>query len=460
MSTNKQIIHFYRFLDYEDLNSLNFQFEKPSKDIDSNIYFAKLKTPLYFYLPRSEILEVFQDDFSRNKARYRIDLEEHPELLEFCENLDALCVNLASQNSKQWFSKSLTSDVLIKYLQGLYDSIEEEVTIDIDIDNLSHLDGLSEYNNDEQKNLLIEINSIEFFKQTFRLKITLDSIVDAEDIIDDDDEEEEIEDDMNFSHFLEKTTSDKEYIDRENNKKNIEEIVSLGSADEHDVQLNTNVEVNTDVIPEDTHQATTDENNLQEALKEETLKEETVLEEAKIDDNKSQDNKVEAQEVQLENTETSELPIEDVETEMQGAKNQPKKTDVVKNVVKVEETLESQVEESKIELQKGGTEENTKETDNKSISTSEVINNEVLMDLAENVENNDLQSTLTKDEINEIEELISLKNREKEKYLINAERAEKASKSLFQKAKETAEEIQSLSSRIKNTSSIGNSQNI
>ena len=141
---------------------------------------------------------------------------------------------------------------MIKYLQGLYDSIEEEVTIDIDIDNLSHLDGLSEYNNDEQKNLLIEINSIEFFKQTFRLKITLDSIVDAEDIIDDDDEEEEIEDDMNFSHFLEKTTSDKEYIDRENNKKNIEEIVSLGSADEHDVQLNTNVEVNTDVIPEDT----------------------------------------------------------------------------------------------------------------------------------------------------------------------------------------------------------------
>ena len=87
MSTKKQIIHFYRFLDYEDLNSLNFSFNKPSKDTDSNIYFAKLVNPLYFYLPRSEILEVFQDDFSRNKARYRIDLEEHAELLEFCENL-------------------------------------------------------------------------------------------------------------------------------------------------------------------------------------------------------------------------------------------------------------------------------------------------------------------------------------------------------------------------------------
>ena len=111
-------------------------------------------------------------------------------------------------------------------------------------------------------------------------------------------------------------------------------------------------------------------------------------------------------------------------------------------------------------MQNAGAEQKTKENDTKSISTSEVINNEVLMDLAENVDNNDLQSTLTKDEINEIEELISLKNREKEKYLINAERAEKASKSLFQKAKETADEIQSLNSRIKNTNSIGNSQNM
>ena len=66
---------------------------------------------------------------------------------------------------------------------------------------------------------------------------------------------------------------------------------------------------------------------------------------------------------------------------------------------------------------------------------------------------------LSQQEISEIENLISEKNREKAKYLINAERAEKASQSLFKKAKEAEEEIQSLSSKIKAVS-ISNTSNI
>jgi hypothetical protein len=105
--------------------------------------------------------------------------------------------------------------------------------------------------------------------------------------------------------------------------------------------------------------------------------------------------------------------------------------------------------------------EHKENSDTRSISTSEVINKEVVLDLAENVEpSKELSSILTKDEINEIESLISIKNREKTKYLINAERAEKASRSLFQKAKDTEEEIKSLNSKIKGSASIGNTQNI
>ena len=97
MSTIKKIIHFFRYLEYDDLESLGFNFEKPVKNIDSGIYSAKIIEPVYFYLPKSEILEVFQDDFAMNKARYRINLDEHHELLEFCDNLDTLCINLASK---------------------------------------------------------------------------------------------------------------------------------------------------------------------------------------------------------------------------------------------------------------------------------------------------------------------------------------------------------------------------
>ena len=346
--TNKKIIHFFRYLEYDDLESIGFEFFKPIKNSDSGIYSAKIKEPIYFYLPKSEILEVFQDDFAMNKARYRINLDEHDELLEFCDNLDTLCINLASKNSKNWFSKFLTADILIKYIQGIYDDIEnEEISLDIDIDNLSHLDELTDYNNDNEKNLLIKIDSIEFFKQTFRLKLTIDDIV--EDIeLDDDSNKEDLDEEnsMDFTAILEKTSND-------------------------------NVVENTPVII----------NNVEEVI--------------------------------------PELLDNDI----------------------LEKQLNSDSQEKK------------QNTDINSISNSEVINGEVLDDLAENVGNDTYIDRMSLQEITEIEGLISEKSREKSKYLINAERAEKASQSLFRKAKETDEEIKSLSSKIRAVS-ISNSSNI
>ena len=351
MSTNKKIIHFFRYLEYDDLEDIGFEFNKPEKNLDTGIYSAKIKNPVYFYLPKSEILEVFQDDFTMNKARYRINLDEHSELLEFCDNLDTLCINLASKNSKHWFSKFLTADILIKYIQGIYDNLDnEEISLDIDIDDLSHLDELTDYNNDNEKNLLIKIDSIEFFKQTFRLKLTIDDIV--EDIeLDDDSKKEELDEDnsMDFTAILEKTSNDND-IENEN------------------VTVVNNVE---EIIPE-------------------------------------------------------------------------KKNNVM-------ETLEKQLNDT--------SQEKNQNLDVKSISNSEVINEEVLSDLAENVDKDAYIDRLSHQEITEIEVLISEKNREKSKYLINAERAEKASQSLFKKAKETDEEIKSLSSKIRAVS-ISNTSNI
>lgn len=377
MSTNKKIVHFFRYLEYDDLEEIGFEFNKPEKNIDTGIYSAKIKNPVYFYLPKSEILEVFQDDFTMNKARYRINLDEHSELLEFCDNLDTLCINLASKNSKNWFSKFLTADILIKYIQGIYDNLDnEEISLDIDIDNLSHLDELTDYNNDNEKNLLIKIDSIEFFKQTFRLKLTIDDIV--EDIeLDDDSKKEELDEEnsMDFTAILEKTSNDND-IENEN-------------------VVNDTVLAETPGV---------------------TVVNDTVLAE-KVD-------------VVVVNN------VEEIIPE--------KNADVI-------DTLEKQLNDT--------SQEKNQKLDVTSISNSEVINEEILSDLAENVDKDAYIDRLSQQEISEIEVLISEKNREKSKYLINAERAEKASQSLFKKAKETDEEIKSLSSKIRAVS-ISNTSNI
>tara|TARA_B100000963_G_C22625329_1_gene672041 strand:- start:656 stop:1930 length:1275 start_codon:yes stop_codon:yes gene_type:complete len=424
MSTNKKIIHFFRYLEYDDLEDLGFDFEKPEKNIDSGIYSAKIKVPVYFYLPKSEILEVFQDDFSMNKARYRINLDEHSELLEFCDNLDSLCINLASKNSKSWFSKFLTADILIKYIQGIYDTLEnEEVSLDIDIVNLSHLDDLSDYNNNDEKNILIKIDSIEFFKQTFRLKLTIDDIVDDIELDNSYSEDEDVDDknSMDFTAILEKTSND-------------------GNLENDNVVVN-NVE---EVIPE-------------EKLEGEKLVNEEVVENEEVVGNEKVVNIQDKEELinKLTNIVTkqdvSEKEHENSNEEENVQRNESPKNELPVNVD--ESKVDDKVLENNVTINKG-------KEDIKSISHSEVINEEVVRDLAENVDTDMFGSDmLSQQEISEIENLISEKNIQKAKYLINAERAEKASQSLFKKAKETEDEIKSLSSKIKAVS-ISNSSNI
>ena len=424
MSTNKKIIHFFRYLEYDDLEDLGFDFEKPEKNIDSGIYSAKIKVPVYFYLPKSEILEVFQDDFSMNKARYRINLDEHSELLEFCDNLDSLCINLASKNSKSWFSKFLTADILIKYIQGIYDTLEnEEVSLDIDIVNLSHLDDLSDYNNNDEKNILIKIDSIEFFKQTFRLKLTIDDIVDDIELDNSYSEDEDVDDknSMDFTAILEKTSND-------------------GNLENDNVVVN-NVE---EVIPEEKLEG-------EKLVNEEVVENEEVVGNEKVVNIQDKEELINKLTSIVTKQDVSEKEHENSNEEENVQRNESPKNELPVNVD--ESKVDDKVLENNVTINKG-------KEDIKSISHSEVINEEVVRDLAENVDTDMFGSDmLSQQEISEIENLISEKNIQKAKYLINAERAEKASQSLFKKAKETEDEIKSLSSKIKAVS-ISNSSNI
>jgi hypothetical protein len=190
-------------LEYDDLNNLEFEFKDPIKT-DLNTYIASLNNPISFILPKSEILDIYQDNFGNNKFQYVIDVDEHQELLIFLENLDSLCINMASENSVKWFKKTLDAKTLIKHYINLYnldDSDSDQIiTADFEIGNTVLLDDLSNYNDDDA-NLLVSIEGIEFYKQTFKWKIVLESVLDR--LTSDDEFETESDDEeVNFENIF------------------------------------------------------------------------------------------------------------------------------------------------------------------------------------------------------------------------------------------------------------------
>ena len=94
--------HFFNYLEPESIDKLDLKFNNPEKTYKGT-YFAKLLKPLKFYLPKSEILGVFEDKFKVVSIKYLIDDEENYEFLNFLDNWDSSCVNLASKNSENWF---------------------------------------------------------------------------------------------------------------------------------------------------------------------------------------------------------------------------------------------------------------------------------------------------------------------------------------------------------------------
>ena len=207
-----KVIHFFKYLEYDDLYNLGFKFDLPIKSA-LNTYIAKLKTPIYFILPKNEILDLKQDNVGNNIFQYIIDVDEHSSFLTFLDNLDSLCINLASENSTIWFKKHMDSRKLVDLYNNLYyeqeddeDSNETLTVCDFHITNTELLDELSDYNDNNDSNLKVYIEGIEFFKKTFKWKMVLDSVVedideDAKDS-DNDDADNKVQDDFDFDSLI------------------------------------------------------------------------------------------------------------------------------------------------------------------------------------------------------------------------------------------------------------------
>jgi hypothetical protein len=73
-------------------------------------------------LPKSEIVEIYEEPNSGVKRlKYIINKEKCSKFLAFCDNMDSLCVELASINSNTWFRRDIDKKKLVQLYNRIYD---------------------------------------------------------------------------------------------------------------------------------------------------------------------------------------------------------------------------------------------------------------------------------------------------------------------------------------------------
>ena len=180
----REILNVYDWVDYEKVKTLDIEYLniKPGKKAN-NIYSSELKEPIRFYLPRSDVHNLYKDDYDEYYIDYNINSKEHTEVIEFLENIDSLCIAEASKNSEIWFKKKLDEETLIKYFNSVYtvendeeEEEEEELFLPINIEKDS-VEEINNFNQDETAVMIVKVIGIDFFKKTFRWKLEFDSVI-------------------------------------------------------------------------------------------------------------------------------------------------------------------------------------------------------------------------------------------------------------------------------------------
>lgn len=174
-----RMIHYFYYTEYNKLVDLGFHFNAPRKE--RNTYISYLQNPIYFTLPKSEILEIYECNVTQeNRLKYVVDAESRSDLVKFLENLDRLCIDLSYKNSNNWFKKAIDKEVLQESYYSLYGEDKDEDNenvMEIVVDKEALLDHLVDYNRSETLNLMVCIKGIEFFKSRFKWYITLEKLV-------------------------------------------------------------------------------------------------------------------------------------------------------------------------------------------------------------------------------------------------------------------------------------------
>lgn len=191
---SKLMLQYGRYTDYDKLESLRWDFNEPSKIGET--YIAKLKRELFFILPKSEILEMYEEPITKSKKlKYIVNVNKHKKFVNFLDNLDSLCIELAYKNSSKWFKREIDKTKLVERYNRTYDDDDEpdengdyNSILDIQVNDINLVNELMDYNEDDT-NIVVSLKGIEFYQKTFQWNINLENIVD-EMVIEDDEESE------------------------------------------------------------------------------------------------------------------------------------------------------------------------------------------------------------------------------------------------------------------------------
>ena len=461
---SNKIKHFFEYLDYENLNAEDNSFQRPEKN-NKGIFLAMLTTPYKFYLPKSELCDMFQDSYGNNMINYIINLDSHAEIVRFLENFDSLCIANAANNSKSWFGKDLNTEKLIKYYNTLYELSEDEKSLylPISVEN-SDIEDIINYNEDDTSILSVKIVGIEFFQQTFRWQIKFNSIVDS---IEETDDEDEVNFDVLVGGNIPIQEIEKHFTSLEIPRSSENEQNIHNNSDENVIDFKNETKKVSDEYESDVSDGHRNEDNCSynelEYNKEDTSDEEqssqeedsSINEESSDDESDTNEYKEVSQELESKDDDKSSQQYNDssesdndveVESEVE-SRAESEVESQAESEVESQENIERVSNNSNLDKDNDKQEDEEIENIDKELpnETKEniTLNKSIINDLAEEVpEDKTSNNILHKDTIQEIESIISEKRLTEKKYLINANRAQRALDTLSTKASEVTKEIQ------------------
>ena len=177
--TRIRSIHYFYYTEYDALAKLGFELTSPKKV--GKTYIAMMQRPIYFTLPKSEIIEIYECNYTgQNRLKYVVESERYSDLVDFLDNLDSHCIELSYQHSQEWFRRKASRELLVDQYCNLYDRDKEEddkPIFEAVIEKDKLIDTLMDYNRSSSMNLMVCIKGIEFFKDKFQWYITLEKVV-------------------------------------------------------------------------------------------------------------------------------------------------------------------------------------------------------------------------------------------------------------------------------------------
>lgn len=190
------MINFRDYLDYSKLESLELSFLGVPTKNDSGAYETKFDQSVFFAIPRSSIKEIEQDSKGRYYCNYEINDNE---LIEFMNGLQSNIINKIYEHSQEWFKKTIEMDKIIELCNNIYN---DDNTLTILIEDEDLIEDISDYNADDECNLVIKLRNVEIFKNAIKIKVAFEDIVYENHYTDDtaddvtDDESKSVTDDV------------------------------------------------------------------------------------------------------------------------------------------------------------------------------------------------------------------------------------------------------------------------